>query len=99
MAYPVSPLAPKDYPTLSPLPGVTMAAAEAGVRYKNRTDVWLALLPEGTQTAGVLTRSLTASAPVDWCRHALASGTARAVIVNSGNSNAFTGRRGVEGSG
>lgn len=96
MAYPVSPLAPKDYPTLSPLPGVTMAAAEAGVRYKGRTDVWLALLPEGTQAAGVLTRSLTASAPVEWCRHALSFGTGRAVIVNSGNSNAFTGQRGVE---
>jgi glutamate N-acetyltransferase/amino-acid N-acetyltransferase len=73
-----------------------MAAAEAGVRYKNRSDVWLALLPEGTQAAGVLTRSLTASAPVEWCRAALVHGTARAVIVNSGNSNAFTGRRGVE---
>jgi glutamate N-acetyltransferase/amino-acid N-acetyltransferase len=96
MALSVSPLAPADFPTLSPLPGVTMAAAEAGVRYKNREDVWLALLPKGTQAAGVLTRSLAASAPVEWCRAALGHGTARAVIVNSGNSNAFTGQRGIE---
>ncbi|MBY0355001.1 MAG: bifunctional glutamate N-acetyltransferase/amino-acid acetyltransferase ArgJ [Rickettsiales bacterium] len=94
MALPVSPLAPAHFPDLAPLAGVTMAAAEVGIRYKNRLDVWLALLPAGTQCAGVLTRSLTASAPVEWCRQALRGGTARALIVNSGNSNAFTGHRG-----
>jgi glutamate N-acetyltransferase/amino-acid N-acetyltransferase len=91
-----SPFAPESLASLPPLPGVRLAAAEAGIRYKNRKDVLLALLPEGTQAAGVLTRSKTSSAPVDWCRRQLAHGRARALVVNSGNANAFTGMRGWE---
>ncbi|WP_245297101.1 MULTISPECIES: bifunctional glutamate N-acetyltransferase/amino-acid acetyltransferase ArgJ [Rhodomicrobium] len=91
-----SPFAPKDTPKLPAITGVRMAAAEAGIRYKNRKDVLLVLLPEGTQAAGVLTRSKTSSAPVDWCRRQLAHGRARALVVNSGNANAFTGLRGWE---
>ncbi len=91
-----SPFAPQALVKLPPLEGVRLAAAEAGIRYKGRKDVLLVLMPEGTRAAGVLTRSKTASAPVDWCRAQLAHGTARALVVNSGNANAFTGYRGRE---
>ena len=93
----VSPLAPAKYPNLPPLAGVRLATGEAGVRYKNRTDVLLVTLAPGTQAAGVFTKSKTSSAPVDWCRANLKSGTARALVVNSGNANAFTGKAGMEG--
>ena len=74
--------------------GVKLATAEAGIRYRGRTDVLLAAFDTGTTVAGVFTRSLTAGAPVDWCRAALPRGKARAIVVNSGNSNVFTGRAG-----
>jgi glutamate N-acetyltransferase/amino-acid N-acetyltransferase len=93
----VSPLAPAKYPNLPPLAGVRLATGEAGVRYKGRTDVLLVTLAPGTQAAGVFTKSKTSSAPVDWCRTNLKSGTARALVVNSGNANAFTGKAGMEG--
>ena len=91
-----SPFAPSCLAELPPLPGVRLACAEAGIRYKDRKDVLLVILPEGTRAAGVLTRSKTASAPVDWCRKQLRHGRARALVVNSGNANAFTGMRGWE---
>ena len=91
----VSPLAPESYPTLPPIGGVRVAAGQAGIKYKGRTDVLLVELAEGTTAAGVFTRSKAPSAPVDWCRSILAAGTARAVVVNSGNANAFTGAKGV----
>ncbi len=91
---PVSPLAPKRQPKVPPIPGVRFATVEAGIRYKGRQDVWFALLDEGTQVAGVFTRSKCPSAPVDWCRENLKQGSARAVVVNSGNANAFTGLKG-----
>ncbi len=93
----VSPLAPSKFATLPPLAGVRLAAGEAGVRYKNRTDVWLVSFAAGTQVAGVFTQSKTASAPVEWCKAQLKDGTARALVVNSGNANAFTGKAGLEG--
>lgn len=93
----VSPLAPAKYPNLPPLAGVRLATGEAGVRYKDRTDVLLVTLATGTQAAGVFTKSKTSSAPVEWCRANLKSGTARALVVNSGNANAFTGKAGMEG--
>ncbi|HEX2654840.1 MAG TPA: bifunctional glutamate N-acetyltransferase/amino-acid acetyltransferase ArgJ [Xanthobacteraceae bacterium] len=92
----VSPLAPVHVPTLPPLEGVTLATAAAGIRYTGRTDVLLALFDKGTKVAGVFTRSKCASAPVEWCRAKLSSGSARALVVNSGNANAFTGRSGRE---
>jgi glutamate N-acetyltransferase/amino-acid N-acetyltransferase len=91
---PVSPLAPKRQPKVPAVPGVRFATAEAGIRYKGRQDVWFALLDAGTQVAGVFTRSKCPSAPVDWCRENLQQGSARAVVVNSGNANAFTGLKG-----
>lgn len=90
----VSPLAPKTIAVLPPLAGIRLATGAAGVRYRNRNDVLLAVLAPGTQVAGVLTKSKTASAPVDWCRHNLKSGNARVLVVNSGNANAFTGHVG-----
>jgi glutamate N-acetyltransferase / amino-acid N-acetyltransferase len=95
MSHPVSPLAPAKSPTLPALAGVRLAARECNVRYKNRTDVMLMELAPGTTIAGVLTKSLTRSAPVDLCRKHLKGGKARAILVNSGNSNAFTGKAGV----
>jgi glutamate N-acetyltransferase/amino-acid N-acetyltransferase len=94
MAHPVSPLAPSTYPDLPAVPGVRFATAEAGIKYKNRTDVLLVAFDEGTSVAGVLTRSKCPSAAVDWCRANLPGGTARALVVNSGNANAFTGKKG-----
>jgi len=94
MAHPVSPLAPKTYPELPEIAGIRFATAEAGIKYKNRTDVLLVHMDEGTVVAGVLTRSKCPSAAVDWCRANLPGGKARALLVNSGNANAFTGRKG-----
>ena len=93
---PVSPLAPKARPTLPPIPGVAFATAAAGIRYAGRTDVLLVRFAEETAVAGVLTRSRCPSAPVDWCRANLPGGRAGALVVNSGNANAFTGLRGRE---
>jgi glutamate N-acetyltransferase/amino-acid N-acetyltransferase len=93
----LSPLAPKVLPVLPPLAGVRLATGAAGVKYKDRTDVLLAILAPGTQVAGVFTRSKTASAPVEWCKTQMRNGEARALVVNSGNANAFTGKAGFEG--
>ncbi len=96
MSHAVSPLAPTSLPVPPAVPGVRFATAEAGIKYKNRTDVLLAIFDAGTRVAGVFTTSKCPSAPVDWCRAGLAGGRARALVVNSGNANAFTGRRGAE---
>jgi glutamate N-acetyltransferase/amino-acid N-acetyltransferase len=88
---PLSPLAPKTYPALPPIAGVRFATVAAGVRYSGRTDVMMALFDKPASVAGVFTRSKCPSAPVDWCREHLNGGKARALIVNSGNANAFTG--------
>ena len=93
-AHPVSPLAPKSYPDLPAIEGARFATAEAGIKYKNRTDVLLMAFDEGTTAAGVLTRSKCSSAAVDWCRANLPGGKARGLVVNSGNANAFTGAKG-----
>lgn len=95
MSAAVSPLAPKSIVALTPLAGVRLTSLPCGLRYQGRDDLMLAELAPGTSVAGVFTRSLTASAPVLWCREALLGGTARLLVVNSGNSNAFTGRAGV----
>ena len=97
-AKPVSPLAPDRFPDLPVIRGVEFAAVEAGVRYPNRKDVMLVRLAPGTAMAGVFTRSTTRSACVRDCQAKLAmpvpAGAGAAIIVNSGNSNAFTGRVG-----
>jgi glutamate N-acetyltransferase/amino-acid N-acetyltransferase len=76
--------------------GVKLATAAAGIRYKGRTDVLLAVRDKGTTVAGVFTKSKCPSAPVEWCRAKLKRGQARALVVNSGNANAFTGKTGKQ---
>ncbi len=93
---PISPLAPARFPALPPVPGVRLSARACGIKYRGRSDVCLMDFAPGTAIAGVFTRSKTASAPVDWCRRALSGGRVRAVVVNAGNANAFTGRLGEE---
>lgn len=91
-----SPLAPSSFPTLPEISGVKLSSAATGIRYKNRPDVLLAVMDAGTTVAGCLTNSKSRSAPVDWCADNLKAGTARALIVNAGNANAFTGKAGVK---
>ncbi|MGQ0455778.1 MAG: bifunctional glutamate N-acetyltransferase/amino-acid acetyltransferase ArgJ [Hyphomicrobium sp.] len=91
-----SPFAPQALARLPPLDGVRFATAEAGIRYQGRTDLLAAVLEPGATVAGVLTQSKTASAPVLACRKHLKKGAARILVVNSGNANAFTGKKGRE---
>jgi glutamate N-acetyltransferase/amino-acid N-acetyltransferase len=94
----VSPLAPPAFPDLPVIGGVRFAATQAGVRYANRTDVMLVELAPGTVIAGAFTRSATRAAPVLDCeaKIGMESAEGAAIIVNSGNANAFTGGAGVE---
>lgn len=92
----VSPLAPDTYPDCPILDGIFLATAEAGIKYSGRHDVLLVRFERPAQVAGVFTRSKCPSAPVVWCQTHLARGAARGLMVNSGNANAFTGRRGAE---
>src|SRR6266576_6713220 len=94
MSSAVSPLAPTDVPDMPVIAGVKLATAAAGIRYQNRTDVLLVVMDKGTTVAGVFTQSKCPSAPVEWCRAKLRRGQARALVVNSGNANAFTGKTG-----
>jgi glutamate N-acetyltransferase/amino-acid N-acetyltransferase len=98
MTHPVSPLAPKHVPAMPEIAGVRLATAAAGIRYPGRTDVLLAVFDPETSVAGVFTRSKCPSAPVEWCRARLKGKAkrARALVVNSGNANAFTGGSGRE---
>lgn len=91
-----SPLAPKLYPELPKLDGVRLASIEAGIKYQGRKDLCLIVFDTPAEIAGVFTKSKCPSAPVDWCRKHLAKGKAKAVVINSGNANAFTGTKGVE---
>ncbi|MCE3233647.1 MAG: argJ, partial [Rickettsiaceae bacterium] len=90
----ISPLAPASFPTMPAIEGVKFAVGEAGIKYKNRTDVMLAELSEGTTVAGTFTKSRTASANIVWGKKMLPTGKARLLIVNSGNANAFNGKAG-----
>ncbi len=92
---PRSPLAPRTLSELPPVAGVRLAVAESGLKYRGRNDVCLMELAQGSAVAGVFTRSRSASAPVECCREHLAGGRARAILVNAGNANAFTGRAGA----
>src|SRR3979409_1092169 len=94
MSTAVSPLAPTDVPDMPVIAGVKLATAAAGIRYKGRTDVLLAIMDKGTNVAGVFTKSKCPAAAVECCRAKRSGGHARALVVNSGNANAFTGKTG-----
>ncbi|MGA8398934.1 MAG: bifunctional ornithine acetyltransferase/N-acetylglutamate synthase, partial [Stellaceae bacterium] len=89
----VSPLA-VAFPALSPIAGVRLASYAAGIRYQGRDDVMVAELVPGSSVAGVFTQSTMPGQPVIWCQQCLPRGKARAIVVNSGNANVFTGRAG-----
>lgn len=90
-----SPLAPAGFPDIEVPAGVSLVTGRAGQGYHGRDNLLLALFEPSTSVAGVLTDSKCPSAPVAWCRTHLGAGRARALIVNAGNANAFTGRRGA----
>src|SRR5580698_2914552 len=90
----ISPMAPASFPAMSPIAGVRLASYAAGIRYAGRDDVMLAELAPGSTVAGVFTQSTMPGQPVIWCRECLPRGTVRAIVVNSGNANVFTGRAG-----
>lgn len=91
-----SPLAPERFPEMPAVAGMTLATAACGVRYKGRDDLLVVELAPGTTVAGTFTRSLTAAAPVEWCREIVQGGSARVLVVNTGNANAFTGAAGAK---
>lgn len=90
---PVSPLM-LPLPEFLPIAGVRLGVAEAGLRYVGRADLTMMDFAPGTTVAGVFTRNKCPGAPVDWCRAALKGGKARALVVNAGNANVFTGKAG-----
>ena len=92
----VSPLAPASFPDLPIIPGLRLAAHAAGERYRRRADLALAELAAGSTIAGVFTRSTMPGAPVVWCRRHIGKGKARAIVVNAGNANVFTGKQGMD---
>lgn len=94
----ISPLAPTSWPDLPALEGVLLGSVEAGIKYKGRKDLTAIIFEKPAQIAGVFTKSFCPSAPVDWCRKHLPKGKARAIVINSGNANAFTGKLGSDAS-
>ena len=92
----ISPLAPKDFPDMPSVPGISIATAHSGMRYENRDDLCLITMEDETRVAGVFTKSLCPSAPVDWCKENLQYGYGGALICNAGNANAFTGAKGEQ---
>lgn len=97
MSESVSRLAPASFPDIPPIAGVQLATYAAGIKYESRPDLFLASLAEGTSVAATFTSSKCPSAPVEWCKRILNQGnrTARALVCNSGNANAFTGAAGA----
>ena len=93
---PISPFAPARFPKLPPIAGLRLAALAAGERYRRRADLTLAELAPGSTIAGVFTRSTMPGAPVLWCREHIGRGKARAIVINAGNANVFTGRQGMD---
>lgn len=91
-----SPLAPKSFPVLPDIKGIKLAAIHSGIRYRDKLDLSLITMPNKTNVACVLTKSSTPSAPVIWCKKIKNIGQARALIVNSGNANAHTGKKGLQ---
>ena len=91
----LSPLAPASMQILHPVKGIKLATAASAMKYHGREDVMIMVADSSATVAGCLTTSKTCSAAVDWCRDVLKHGTAKAIMVNAGNANAFTGKRGI----
>ena len=91
----ISPLAPKSFPRLPNIKGVRLGAAACGIKANMRSDLMVAVLATGSKVAGVFTRSETAGPTVRWCREAIKGGNIRAIVVNAGNANVFTGKAGA----
>ncbi len=91
-----SPLAPKSFPNMPNIKGIKLASIHSGIRYKDKLDLSLITMPNKTNVACVLTKSSTPAAPVIWCKKIKNVGKARALIVNSGNANAHTGKKGLQ---
>ena len=92
----ISPLAPSEFPSMSSVPGVRLASTSCGLKKSGKSDLLLVEFADGTTIAGVFTKSLTASAPVQWSRKALKGGLASGLVVNSGGANVFTGSAGIK---
>ncbi len=94
----LSPLAPKSFPELPKVKGMVSATRSMGMYKTDRDDLFLVAFPDGASCGGAFTRSLTRSCDVDWCREALetSGGRATALVVNAGNSNAFTFQKGID---
>ena len=90
----ISPLAPKSYPKLPEIKGVMIGTAKSGVKYKGRNDIFTAIFDKGTSVAGVFTQSKILAEPVKFCKKNIIDGKARALVVNAGFANAFTGIKG-----
>ena len=101
MSLPISPLAPDTFPTLPAVSGVRLAAGSAGIRKSDRDDLLVVSVAKGSTVAGMMTQTLCPAAPIDWCRDVLSGGdgTADALVCNSGNANAFTGKAGAVSAG
>lgn len=92
---PISPLAPAHFPRLPTIGGMLASATRLGLYSGTRNDLLVVHFPQGASVAGAFTKSATRSADVNWCADTLAGGKARALVVNAGNSNAFTGPSGI----
>ena len=94
MDVPVSPLAPAAFPAIAPIAGVRLGSVASGIKPSGKVDLMVVVMPEGTSAAGVFTQGQVQAAPVKWCRSIAPKGRARALVINSGVANAFTGDQG-----
>ena len=90
----ISPLAPKIFPELPSVRGVTLGTARSGTKYKGRRDIFTAVFDKGTAVAGAFTQSEIKAEPVEFCKRNIIDGSARVLVVNAGFANAFTGKKG-----
>ena len=94
MDVPVSPLAPAAFPQIAPISGVRLGSVASGIKPSGKVDLTVVVFPEGTSAAGVFTQGQVQAAPVKWCRSIAPHGVGRALVINSGVANAFTGEEG-----
>lgn len=91
----ISPLAPKAFPDIAPIAGLSFTVLRSEERYKGRNDMLLAIMEPGTSAASVFTKSLTPGAPVIWSRQVKNKGAGRAMMVTAGSANVCTGKQGL----